>query len=210
MYRCCDTALRDGLQLDLQQLVHEDMTQNFSQYPPNWDLKRPDKNIDHRRVPNLQTYFKRQGYQLPKSTDSADYQAGDIVTCTVGGRLPHIMIVSEKHSTSLTPFVIHNIGSGTQEEDILFNYPITGHYRISHINTDTNRNPPPPNFTEYIVGSKNDGGTLSGISKLFYGTPIHWNRIYQANRPILSTPDIIRNGMKLRIPRTNKIQQTKH
>lgn len=125
-------ALRDGLSRDLQKLVHEDMSENFSKYPKNWGLSRTDKNIDHRRVPNLQVFFKRQAYQLAISgeKDAAAFQAGDLVTCTVPPNLPHIMIVSDRKSEEGTPLVIHNIGSGTKEEDVLFRFKLTGHYRV--------------------------------------------------------------------------------
>ncbi len=115
---------------DLQKLVHEDMKGNFTKYPKIWGLKRPDRNIDHRRVPNLQTYFKRQKLSLAVTKRKEDYQPGDLVTCTVAGKLPHIMIVSDKKSGEGVPLVIHNIGSGTVEEDRLFDFPITGHYRF--------------------------------------------------------------------------------
>lgn len=125
-------AMRDGLAKDLQKLVHEDMAKNFSAYPKNWGLKRPDKNIDHRRVPNLQTWFKRQGYQiaLGPEKDPGKFLPGDIVTCTVPPHLPHIMIVSDRKSAAGVPLVIHNIGGGTQEENVLFVFPLTGHYRL--------------------------------------------------------------------------------
>ena len=123
-------ALRDAHKIDLQQFVHEDMKSDFSQYPQMWGLKAPDANIDHRRVPNLQCYFKRKGYALPVSKNAADYKPGDIVTVMVGGKLPHIMIFSDKKSAAGVPLALHNIGSGTQEEDVLFAYPLTGHYRI--------------------------------------------------------------------------------
>ena len=123
-------ALRDAHKIDLQKLVHEDMKSDFSKYPQMWGLKAPDANIDHRRVPNLQCYFKRKGYALPVSKNAADYKPGDIVTVMVGGKLPHIMIVSDRKSASGVPLALHNIGSGTQEEDVLFTYPLTGHYRI--------------------------------------------------------------------------------
>ena len=123
-------ALRDARKIDLQKLVHEDMKSNFSKYPRMWGLKTPDANIDHRRVPNLQCYFKRKGYALPVSKNAADYKPGDIVTVMVGEKLPHIMIVSDKKSAAGVPLALHNIGSGTQEEDVLFAYPLTGHYRI--------------------------------------------------------------------------------
>ena len=123
-------ALRDARKIDLQKLVHEDMKANFSKYPRLWGLRTPDANIDHRRVPNLQCYFKRKGYALPVSKNAADYKPGDIVTVMVGEKLPHIMIVSDKKSATGVQLALHNIGSGTQEEDVLFAYPLTGHYRI--------------------------------------------------------------------------------
>jgi len=122
-------ALRDGLGQDLQKLMHEDMKANFAAYPKNWGLSRPDKNIDHRRVPNLQAYFKRRGFSLAVTKEAAKFQPGDLVTCTVPPHLPHIMIVSDKKTAEGVPLVIHNIGSGAREEDVLFTYPLTGHYR---------------------------------------------------------------------------------
>ena len=115
---------------DLQQLVHEDMKAHFDAYPKNWGLKTTDRNIDHRRVPNLQCFFKRKGWALSVTKKASDYQPGDFVTCLVAGRLPHIMVVSDRKATDGTPLVIHNIGSGTQEENSLFVYPLTGHFRI--------------------------------------------------------------------------------
>lgn len=125
-------AMRVGLSKDLQQLVHEDMRANFAAYPKNWGLSRPDKNIDHRRVPNLRAWFKRKGMELPltKSKDGKGFLPGDVVTCTVPPHLPHIMIVSDKKNAEGVPLVIHNIGSGAREEDVLFTYVLTGHYRI--------------------------------------------------------------------------------
>lgn len=130
---CTDVVIRAMRQLhfDLQKEVHEDMKKNFSAYPSrkNWGLKRTDKNIDHRRVPNLRTFFTRKGWSVPVSQKPADYLPGDLVTCTVAGSLPHIMIVSDRKNKDGVPLIIHNIGNGTQEEDDLFTFPITGHYR---------------------------------------------------------------------------------
>ena len=123
-------ALRDASKMDLQQVVHEDMTAAFSAYPNNWDLKKPDRNIDHRRVPNLKKYFERKGFSLAVSKKPEDYLPGDLVTCTVNGNRPHIMIVSDKKTAQGIPLIIHNIGQGTREEDRLFSFPITGHYRV--------------------------------------------------------------------------------
>ena len=119
-------ALRDAIGNDLQKLVHEDMKASFEKYPKNWGLKRPDKNIDHRRVPNLITFFKRKHTTLAMEEK---YLPGDIVTCTVPPHLPHIMIVSDKKNPAGLPLVIHNIGGGTQEEDRLNEFPLTGHFR---------------------------------------------------------------------------------
>ena len=123
-------ALRDALDMDLQKLVHEDMTAAFSEYPEIWGLRKPDPNIDHRRVPNLRRYFQRAGYSIAVSKDKRDYLPGDLVTCAVGGNRPHIMIVSDRKSSEGIPLVIHNIGGGTKEEAQLFYFPLTGHYRI--------------------------------------------------------------------------------
>ncbi|MGB6223203.1 DUF1287 domain-containing protein [Haloferula sp.] len=122
-------ALRDALGKDLQKLIHEDMRSNFANYPKIWGLSRTDRSIDHRRVPNMKTYFKRQGFSKPVTKKASDYLPGDLVTCTVPPNLPHIMIVSDKKAPDGTPLVIHNIGRGTREENLLFTYPMTGHYR---------------------------------------------------------------------------------
>ena len=122
-------ALRKGVGLDLQKLVHEDMKKAFAKYPKIWGLKKTDRNIDHRRVPNLRRYFERKGYSLGVRKNKEDYLAGDIVTCSVVKR-PHIMIVSDDKAKDGTPLIIHNIGSGTKEENTLFAFPITGHFRI--------------------------------------------------------------------------------
>jgi uncharacterized protein YijF (DUF1287 family) len=115
---------------DLQQAVNADMQAHFSAYPRQWGLRRPDRNIDHRRVPNLQVFFQRKGQRLPVSADAA-YRPGDLVTQMLPGNLPHIAIVSDRKSAAGVPLVIHNIGDGAREEDSLSRFPITGHYRFA-------------------------------------------------------------------------------
>jgi uncharacterized protein YijF (DUF1287 family) len=108
------------------------MRQNFSAYPQRWGLKAPDKNIDHRRVPNLMRYFERRHVWLQEKLTKPyvqTYGAGDIVAWDLGGGITHIGIVSNRRSGD-TPLIIHNIGRGTQEEDILFKYKVIGHYRL--------------------------------------------------------------------------------
>jgi len=128
---CTDVVIRAyrAVGIDLQRLVHEDMRSAFSSYPALWGLKRPDHNIDHRRVPNLQTFLKRQGAELPRSRNGADYQAGDVVTWMLPGNLPHIGLVSSTRAASGRLMMVHNIGRGPQIEDVMFNYDITGRYR---------------------------------------------------------------------------------
>jgi uncharacterized protein len=129
---CTDVVIRAlrTQRIDLQQRVHEDMRAHFAIYPQKWGLRGPDRNIDHRRVPNLQTWFARQGWSLPITSGAADYRAGDLVTWMLPGNLPHIGIVSDRKTMlGATPLIIHNIGRGTREEDILFDHEITGHYR---------------------------------------------------------------------------------
>jgi uncharacterized protein len=122
-------AFRDAFGLDLQALVNADMKRAFSAYPKRWGLKSTDRNIDHRRVPNLETFLTRQGARLSIASDASSWRPGDIMTCLVSGNLPHIGIVSDKKTLTGRPLVIHNIGRGTQEEDILFAFKLTGHFR---------------------------------------------------------------------------------
>lgn len=131
---CTDVVIRTyrALGIDLQALVHEDMRDNFSLYPSKriWGLTKPDTNIDHRRVPNLQVFFERHGESQVTSNTSADYQAGDIVTWILPNNRPHIGIVTDELSKDkLRPLIVHNIGWGPKMEDMLFTYKITGHYR---------------------------------------------------------------------------------
>ena len=129
---CTDLVIRSyrTLGIDLQKDIHEDMKANFGMYPKLWGLSKPDPNIDHRRVPNLQTLFKRKGILLPVTKNPNDYVAGDIVSWMLPGNLPHIGIVIDSHSgDDSKPLIVHNIGSGPVIEDILFEYQITGHYR---------------------------------------------------------------------------------
>ncbi len=128
---CTDVVIRAyrKLGIDLQKEVHEDMKANFSKYPAKWGLKHPDKNIDHRRVPNLMTFFSRFGTIKKISKEPKDYQAGDIVCWNLGGAITHIGIVSKNKSIDgKRNLIIHNIGQGQVEEDILFEYKIIGHY----------------------------------------------------------------------------------
>jgi uncharacterized protein YijF (DUF1287 family) len=130
---CTDVIIRAyrKLGIDLQKEVHEDMKVNFALYPKNWGLKKTDTNIDHRRVPNLMTYFSRFGTVLKKSKDPKDYSPGDIVTWDLGGGIGHIGIVVAKRSEDkLRYLVVHNIGHGQEISDCLFDFVITGHYRF--------------------------------------------------------------------------------
>lgn len=124
-------ALRDAWGIDLQLAVNRDMKAAFAAYPALWGLATTDRNIDHRRVANLATLFTRIGAALPLTDEPAPYLPGDIVTWTLPGNLPHIGIVSDRQAEDGTPLVLHNIGAGAREEDILFAYPMTGHYRLS-------------------------------------------------------------------------------
>ena len=122
---CSDVVIRAFRRagIDLQVLVHEDMKRNFGAYPRNWNLRAPDTNIDHRRVPNLATFFRRKG----KAVTGA-YKPGDIVTWRLSSGVPHIGIVSDVRRGERY-LMVHNIGGGAQIEDVLFAYEVTGHYR---------------------------------------------------------------------------------
>jgi uncharacterized protein len=129
---CTDVVIRAYRKLgtDLQKEVHEDMKANFGKYPKHWGLARPDKNIDHRRVPNLMTFFERHGTIKKITNNPVDYQPGDIVCWNLGGGITHIGIVTRNKSTDgLRYLIVHNIGRGQVLEDCLFSYKIIGHYR---------------------------------------------------------------------------------
>lgn len=129
---CTDVIIRAyrKLGIDLQKLVHEDMSAHFELYPRIWGLKKPDKNIDHRRVPNLMVFFSRFGKIKPISSNSTDYLPGDIVCWDLGGNIPHIGIVVDRKSTDGKRYmVVHNIGRGQELSDCLFQYKIIGHYQ---------------------------------------------------------------------------------
>jgi uncharacterized protein YijF (DUF1287 family) len=131
---CTDVVIRAlrAAGIDLQREVHEDMRRDFAAYPPLWGLSRPDRNIDHRRVPNLETWFRRAGHALPVGQAAADYAPGDIVSWRLPNGLPHIGIVSDRRAAdgSGRRLVVHNIGAGARVEDVLFAWPPIGHFRI--------------------------------------------------------------------------------
>jgi uncharacterized protein YijF (DUF1287 family) len=130
---CSDVVIRAyrTLGIDLQRLVHDDMTRAFERYPKRWGLRAPDPNIDHRRVPNLETYLARRGARRPVSRSPVAWAPGDLVVWTLSGNRPHIGIVTRRRSADgARPLVVHNAGWGPKLEDALFAFPITGHYRF--------------------------------------------------------------------------------
>jgi uncharacterized protein YijF (DUF1287 family) len=129
---CTDVVVRAfrKVGVDLQKEVHEDMARAFASYPKKWGLSAPDSNIDHRRVPNLMTFFERRGKALSVTNDATDYQPGDVVTWDLGGGTTHIGIVTNVWSDETSNYLIaHNIGAGVRVENVLFSWRITGHYR---------------------------------------------------------------------------------
>lgn len=130
---CTDVVIRAFRRagVDLQKKVHEDMQKEFSAYPRKWGLNAPDTNIDHRRVPNLQTLFTRSGKSLPTTENGADYKPGDVVAWDLDGKgMTHIGLVSNDFNEKTKRYsIIHNIGGGVLEEDRLFDWKIIGHYR---------------------------------------------------------------------------------
>lgn len=129
---CSDVVIRAyrKIEIDLQKEVHEDMKANFDAYPKNWGLKTTDRNIDHRRVPNLMTFFERKGAAKPITQNPDDYLPGDVVCWSFGGGLTHTgIVVNKKSRFSKRNLIVHNVGRGQVMEDFLFEYKIIGHYR---------------------------------------------------------------------------------
>ena len=130
---CTDVIIRAyrKIGVDLQKEVHEDMKAHFSAYPTIWGLKTTDKNIDHRRVPNLMCYFKRKNAEKPITKNPLDYKPGDVVAWSLGGAITHIgIVVNKKSSDGKRNLMVHNIGAGQVLADCLFAYKIIGHYRL--------------------------------------------------------------------------------
>ncbi len=131
---CTDVVIRAyrKVGVDLQKEVHEDMKANFNLYPKIWKLKTTDKNIDHRRVPNLMQFFSRKGTTKQITQNASDYLPGDIVCWNLGGATTHIgIVVNKKSPDGKRNLIVHNIGAGQVLEDCLFNYKIIGHYSYS-------------------------------------------------------------------------------
>ena len=129
---CTDVIIRAyrKLGIDLQKEVHEDMAAHFDLYPGNWGLSHPDKNIDHRRVPNLMVFFSRYGKVKPITANAKDYVPGDLVCWDLGDNITHIgIMVNRKSSDEKRYLIVHNIGSGQNLADCLFDYKIIGHYQ---------------------------------------------------------------------------------
>lgn len=128
---CTDVIIRAyrKLGIDLQKEIHEDMTLNFEKYPKKWGLTKTDKNIDHRRVPNLMVFFSRHGLTLKNSTNPNDYKPGDIVMWDLGGGILHTgIVVAQKSTDNMRNLIVHNIGNGQELSDCLFTYKIIGHF----------------------------------------------------------------------------------
>ena len=129
---CTDVIIRAyrKLGIDLQKEVHEDMKSNFSKYPKTWGLTKTDTNIDHRRVPNLETFFSRKGQKLTVTKNPSDYKTGEMVTWMINDKMPHIGIVTHlKSRDGKRNLIVHNVGGGQVLEDCLFSYKIVGHYK---------------------------------------------------------------------------------
>jgi uncharacterized protein YijF (DUF1287 family) len=140
---CTDVIIRAYRKfgIDLQVLIHQDMAKAWGEYSNQWHMKSTDKNIDHRRVPNQATFFKRHGKSIPVSKDPNTYLPGDMVTWQLSSGVPHIGMVSNERSKTGIPLVIHNIGSGTLLEDRLFDFKITGHFRYPKANAPLKSGP---------------------------------------------------------------------
>lgn len=129
---CSDVIVRAFRQggIDLQKDIHEDMQENFAVYSARWGLSQPDPNIDHRRVPNLMTYFTRKGKSLSTGSSSETFLPGDVITWNLGNGSDHIgIVINVWYKPSQRYLIVHNLGAGTRMEDVLFAWKITGHYR---------------------------------------------------------------------------------
>jgi len=175
---CTDVVIRSyrRLGIDLQQQVHNDMSAAFSAYPNvrKWGLSKPDANIDHRRVYNLRAFFARRGAALPVTHNPRHYKPGDLVTWMVGKDLPHIGIVVNKRSKADPNrfMIVHNIAYGPQMDDVLFRFPITGHYRYTPRNMG--------NIPKPIYASAKKASASSLISSASKKRTMNYNQLVAA------------------------------
>jgi hypothetical protein len=147
---CADVIVRAfrAASIDLQKEVHEDMTANFAQYPKTWGARKPDRNIDHRRVGNLMKWFERQKKSLSVTKDAKNYLPGDVVAWNLGNGRLHIGLVTDvKNPEASQHLVAHNIGAGAQVEDVLFAWQVIGHYRYFQKNLSASDAPGPATVT---------------------------------------------------------------
>jgi uncharacterized protein YijF (DUF1287 family) len=136
---CTDVVIRAyrKVGIDLQKAIHEDMNTHFDQYPNNWGLSKPDPNIDHRRVPNLMTFFERHGSMKKITHHPDDYKPGDVVCWRLTGGQTHIgIIVNRKSPDGRRYLIVHNIGNGQVLADCLFDFTVIGHYAYRGSETD--------------------------------------------------------------------------
>lgn len=125
---CTDVVVRAlrGLHIDLQEKIYNHKKKHPTIYKGLYGTNRLDPNIDHRRVKNIQAYLKARGYQVKDA-----FRAGDIVVWKLpGSNLDHIGVCSNQLNKKGEPYIIHNVGSGAKEEDVLREYNIVDHFRI--------------------------------------------------------------------------------
>ena len=130
---CADVIVRAfrSAGIDLQKEIHEDMSLHFTAYPAKWGARKPDSNIDHRRVPNLMTLFDRRSKSVPITRNPPDYIPGDVVAWELDNKLLHIGLVSDVVANGTPNYlIVHNIGAEARIEDVLLAWKIIGHYRM--------------------------------------------------------------------------------
>ena len=125
---CTDVIVRAfrKVGIDLQKEIYLDKKAHPKRYKGLYYTDRLDPNIDHRRVKNLQAYFAAKGYRVKGA-----FKPGDIVVWKLpGSNLDHIGLCSDKLNSKGEPLIIHNVGYGAKEEDVLREYKIVDHFRV--------------------------------------------------------------------------------
>jgi uncharacterized protein YijF (DUF1287 family) len=82
-------AYQNALGINVKDLLHEDMTNAFSQYPQLWYERGPNKEIDASRVQNIQRFFHRSGDDFRTS----DPLVGDVIFWTLPDGNAHAAII---------------------------------------------------------------------------------------------------------------------
>lgn len=129
---CTDVVIRAFriIDIDLQELIHNDMKNDLETYNKRYKTKAVDKNIDHRRTQNIQTYLTKIGAKIKVPNSIDQYKPGDILFWDIAAGHTGI-VVSSRTNDGYNRLVVHNIGGGAVYENLLSCWTPVEVYRLN-------------------------------------------------------------------------------